>query len=119
MLEKTPLKGKLKGNKNKYQLVKKTLNDLTEDQKKEILKNSVRAISKYSIKNQLLILSQKIDIVELKGFYSWKKENLKPIPNSGIFIYQPIIDKKDKSIKGYFLGTVFDRSDCRPIPKKE
>jgi len=111
----TPLKGKLKGNKNKYSLVKKTLNDLTDKEKKEMLKKSVKAISKYSIKNQLLILLQKIDITELKGFYGWKEEGLKPIPNSGIFIYQPIIDKKTKEVKGYFLGTVFDRSDCKPI----
>ena len=115
MKEKTPLKGKLKGNKGKYQLVKKTLNDLSDQDKKEILKNSIKNISKYSVKNQLLILLQKSDITELKGYYGWKEENLKPLPNTGIFIYQPILDKKTKEVTGYFLGTVFDRSDCRPI----
>jgi hypothetical protein len=111
----TPLKGKLKGNKGKYQLVKKTLSDLTEDQKSEILRNSIKNISKYSIKNQLLILLQEIDITELKGYKAWENEGFKPIPNSGIFIYQPILDKEDNSVKGYFLGTIFDKKDVIPI----
>ena len=114
-MKKEILKGKIKGNKNKYQLVKQTLNDLSENEKKEILKNSIKNISKYSIKNQLLILLQKQNITELKGFNSWKKEGLKPLKNTGIFIYQPIIDKETKEVKGYFLGTVFDRSDCVKI----
>jgi len=118
-MESTPLKGKLKGKgKEKYSLVKKTLKDLSDQDKEQILKNSIKAISHYSIKNQLLILLQKNNITELKGYKGWKDEGLKPVPNSGIFIYQPIFDKKTDEIKGYFLGTVFDRSDCIPIPKK-
>lgn len=118
---KATLKGLLKGNKKKYQIVKDKLNDLTDqeiDQILEHLKNIENSnIEKYSVKNQLLIYMQHEKPTILKGFKDWIKEDRKPLKNTGIFIYAPIIKKENdqKVLKGYFLTTVFDISNTVPI----
>lgn len=118
MEEKQPkLKGQLKGKgKEKYKIAKKTLEELTEQDKDQILKDN-KNISKYSIRNQLMILLQHKNPTILKGFVGWKNEGRKPLKDTGIFIYQPILKGKkgEEEIKGYFLGAIFDISDTEPI----
>jgi hypothetical protein len=114
---------KLKGlsRKEKYEKLKQINFESEELRLKEEI--TIKAIEKYSPKNKILIILQHGLVEEVKGFREWEKLGLKPIPNSGIFIYAPNLyrnnDTEETELKGFRLIPIFDKNDLRPMTTTE
>lgn len=82
-----------------------------------------QAISKYSLKNQILILLQKPMVFELRGFKDWQQHFRKPLKGTGISILAPTKiknrDTDEYEIKGFRYITVFDINDTVPMNEYE
>ena len=107
--------------KDKYQILKDLDFEQLEQELKEQL--TIEAIKKYSIKNKILIILQKGFVSDIKGFRQLETIGLRPLPNSGIFIYAPNLYKnnetQEQELKGFRLITVFDIKETRPLTEQE
>ena len=116
-----PLKLKGLSKQEKYNKLKELDFDLLQQELKQEL--TIKAIEKYSVKNQILIILQKGYVQELKGFREWETLGFRPLKDSGIFIYAPI-NKKNKEtdnyeLKGFRLITIFDKLNVRAMTQQE
>jgi len=89
----------------------------------------IKFMKKYSMRNTMLVLSQKPDAIYTTGFVTWKNFGRFPKKGSGIQIYKPIIkkckseddDQEETKLFGFSPIYVFDYTDTtgKPIEQYE